>query len=121
VHRKYIPIYIQQDATLHSLYLETALHVSGGTSTHHQERITTVSTASCWIYIGILLGAHPVLHISRIRVNTVTGSWAGQLSDSGFGSRLTPVVLLISTESRRILRPAQPSSQWITGGKAAGA
>ena len=32
-------IYIQQDATLHSLlYLETALHVSGGTSTHHQER-----------------------------------------------------------------------------------
>jgi hypothetical protein len=32
-------LYIQQDATLHSLfYLETALHVSGGTSTHHQER-----------------------------------------------------------------------------------
>ena len=31
-------IYIQQDATLHSLfYLETALHVSGGTITHHQE------------------------------------------------------------------------------------
>ena len=35
-----ILIYIQQDATLHSLfYMETALHVSGGTSTHHQERI----------------------------------------------------------------------------------
>jgi hypothetical protein len=34
-----IPIYIQQDATLHSLfYLETALHVSGGTTTDHQER-----------------------------------------------------------------------------------
>jgi hypothetical protein len=32
--------YIQQDATLHNLlYLETALHVSGGTSTRHQERI----------------------------------------------------------------------------------
>jgi len=32
-----IPIYIQQDATLRSLfYLETALHVSGGTTTHHQ-------------------------------------------------------------------------------------
>jgi len=31
-------MYIQQDATLHSLfYLETALHVSGGTITHHQE------------------------------------------------------------------------------------
>jgi len=36
----YIPIYIQQDATLHSLlYLETALYVSGGTTTHHQERM----------------------------------------------------------------------------------
>jgi len=36
---KFIPIYIQQDATLHRLfYLGTALHVSGGTSTHHQER-----------------------------------------------------------------------------------
>jgi len=32
-------LYIRQDATLHSLfYLETALHVSGGTPTHHQER-----------------------------------------------------------------------------------
>jgi hypothetical protein len=31
--------YIQKDATLHSLfYLETALYVSGGTTTHHQER-----------------------------------------------------------------------------------
>jgi hypothetical protein len=40
VRRKNIPIYIQKDATLHRLlFLETALHVSGGTSTHHQERI----------------------------------------------------------------------------------
>jgi hypothetical protein len=40
VHHNNIIIYIQQDATLHSLfYLETALHVSGGISTHHQERI----------------------------------------------------------------------------------
>jgi len=39
VHRKNILIYIQQDATLHSLfYLETAQHVSGGTTIHHQER-----------------------------------------------------------------------------------
>jgi hypothetical protein len=31
-------MYIQQDETLHSLfYLETVLHVSGGTITHHQE------------------------------------------------------------------------------------
>jgi hypothetical protein len=34
-----IPVCIQQDATLHSLlYLETAVHVSGGTTTHHQKR-----------------------------------------------------------------------------------
>jgi len=34
-----ILIYIQQDATLHSLlYPETALHVSGGNTTHHLER-----------------------------------------------------------------------------------
>ena len=39
VHGNNILIYIQQDATLHRLfYLETALHVSGGTITHHQER-----------------------------------------------------------------------------------
>jgi hypothetical protein len=35
-----MPVYIQQEATLHSLfYLETALHVSGGISAHNQERI----------------------------------------------------------------------------------
>jgi hypothetical protein len=28
------------------------------------------NVASCWIYVGILLGAHPILHISRIRVKT---------------------------------------------------
>jgi len=38
VHCNNILIYIQQDATLHSLfYLETALRVSGGTITHHQQ------------------------------------------------------------------------------------
>jgi hypothetical protein len=39
VHHTDIPIYIQVDATLHSLfYLKIALHVLGGTITHHQER-----------------------------------------------------------------------------------
>jgi hypothetical protein len=39
VHRNNILIYIQPDAMLHSLfYLESALLVSGGTATHHQER-----------------------------------------------------------------------------------
>ena len=38
MHRKNILIYIQQDATLYTLfYLETALHVSGGTTIRHQE------------------------------------------------------------------------------------
>jgi hypothetical protein len=37
VHRNNTLIHIQQDAKLHSLfYLETSLHVSGGTTTHHQ-------------------------------------------------------------------------------------
>jgi hypothetical protein len=32
-------MYIQQDATLHSLfYLENVLHISGGTTTRYQER-----------------------------------------------------------------------------------
>ena len=131
-----------QHYTVH-LYLETALHVSGGTSTHHQKRINCIysiwylshryyylplsnssncssnssmiaagssngltntrccryslcapddgwryhpkhveqfpdilvneqcNVASCWIYIGILLEAHHIVHISRIRVNNV--------------------------------------------------
>ena len=41
MHRKYIPIYISNKMQRYRvyLYLETALHVSGGTSTYHQERI----------------------------------------------------------------------------------
>jgi hypothetical protein len=39
MHPNNILIYIQQEATLHSLfYLRTAVHVSGGTTTHLQER-----------------------------------------------------------------------------------
>jgi hypothetical protein len=38
----------------------------------HVEQFPDINTlcnvASCWIYIGILLGAHYILHISRIRV-----------------------------------------------------
>jgi hypothetical protein len=86
------------------LYLETSLHISGGISTHHQvwqipDAVDTVvcapddeckyqpkyveqfpdinklrNVASCWIYIGILLGAHPILHLSKIRVNTIKWS-----------------------------------------------
>jgi hypothetical protein len=123
-----------QRYTVH-LYLETALHVSGGTSSHHQERIKLYlqhllfvtplllsaaiveelepvwvccgwrtpptahsnryvwapddgwiyhpkhieqfpdinklcNFASCWICIGMLLGARPILRISRIMFNS---------------------------------------------------
>jgi hypothetical protein len=66
VHRKYIPIYIQQDATLHSLfYLETALHVSGGASTHHQERIQ--------LYLQHLEFVTPLLLTAAIAVCSSNG------------------------------------------------
>ena len=46
VHRNKIPNYSQQDATFLDLFVFTdVLHVSGGSSAHHQERIT-VHTAS---------------------------------------------------------------------------
>jgi len=46
VHRNTIPNYSQQDATFLDLYIFTdALHVSGGSSAHHQEHVT-VHTAS---------------------------------------------------------------------------
>ena len=65
MHPKHILIYIQQDATLHSLfYLETVLYVSGGTITHQQER-KQLSTAS-----GI---CHTVIAICRYREKVGTG------------------------------------------------
>jgi hypothetical protein len=104
-------IFIKMQRYTVYLYLETALHISGGTSTHHQKRIqlylqhlvfvtplllfasddgwkyhpkhaeqfpdiNKLCNVSCWIYeyIGILLRAHPILHVSRIRVNVVRSS-----------------------------------------------
>ena len=115
------PIYIQQDATLHSLFISKNcptcfgwyFHPSSGADTtvstasgichtvtaacryrgrvgtglsvlwvaydgwkyhpKHVEQFPDINklcnVASCWIYIGVLLGAHYILHISRIRVN----------------------------------------------------
>ena len=46
VKRKEIPNYSQQDGTFPDLFISTdALHVSGGSSAHHQEHVT-VHTAS---------------------------------------------------------------------------
>ena len=46
MHRNIIPNYNQQVATFRYLFISTnAVHVSGGSSSHHQEHIT-VHTAS---------------------------------------------------------------------------
>ena len=61
-----ILIYIQQDAKLHSLfYMETALHVSGGTSTHHQE--------SKQLYLQHLLFVIPLLLSAAIAADSNNG------------------------------------------------
>ena len=77
-----IPKYKQQDAKLHRLFIsvQTAhvrLHVSGDSSTHHQEH-KTISTAayrnklcnvaSCWLYFGIIL-----LYSDKGKVHLRTG------------------------------------------------
>jgi hypothetical protein len=90
VHRKYIPINIQQDATLHSLFISDNCSTCFGWKYHpkHVKQFADINKlcniASCWIYdyTGILLGAHPILHISRIRVN---------------GNRLLQLALLIKS------------------------
>jgi hypothetical protein len=118
VHRKYIPIYIQQNATLHGLFIfgnwftcfgwyfhpSSGAHTTVSTASGIYQTVTVIcryrgrvgtglsvlwvayhpkyieqfpdiyklcNVASCWIYIGILLGVHPILHISKIRVNLI--------------------------------------------------
>jgi hypothetical protein len=50
------------------------------------------NVSSCWIYIGILLGAHPVLHISRIRVKDLSADCplCGRAAMRPNGFRTTP-------------------------------
>ena len=47
------------------LYLETVLHVSGGTSTHHQERIQ--------LYLQHLLFVRPLLPPAAIAADSSNG------------------------------------------------
>jgi len=69
----YILMYIQQDATLHSLfYLETALHVSGGTITHHQERKQLYLQHLVFV-APLLLSAQTSSNSSTIAVNSSNG------------------------------------------------
>ena len=78
MHRKNILIYIQQDATLHGLFcLETALHVSGGTTTHHQERKQ--------LYLQHLLFVTPLLLPAAI----ATGSSFGWFHHPSSGAQTT--------------------------------
>jgi hypothetical protein len=66
VHRKNIPIYIQQEETIHSLfYLETVLQVSGGPSTRHQERIQ--------LYLQHLIFVRPLLLPAAIAAGSSNG------------------------------------------------
>jgi hypothetical protein len=66
VHRKYIPIYIQQDATLHSLFISGNCSTCFGWYLHPSSGAhTTLSTAS-----GI---CHTVTAICRYRGRVGTG------------------------------------------------
>jgi hypothetical protein len=77
VHRKNILICIQQDATLHSLfYLETALHVLGGTITHHQECIQ--------LYLQHLVFVTPLLLsaaiVDELKLVSVCRGWRANVN-----------------------------------------
>jgi hypothetical protein len=77
VRHKNIPIFVQQDATLHSLfYQETALHVSGGTTTHHQERKQ--------LYLQHLVFVTPLLLSAAIReeLELICVLWVGYATHS---------------------------------------
>jgi hypothetical protein len=47
----------------------------GGSTTRNVEQFPAINKlfniASCWIYIGILLGTHAILHINRIMVKFI--------------------------------------------------
>ena len=71
----YMPIIIQQDATIYSLFISvTALHVSGGISTHHQE-LTSLYLQHLALLRPLLL---PVVAVTASTTpDTVdTGIWA---------------------------------------------
>jgi hypothetical protein len=62
--------YIQQDATLNSLfYLETALHISGGTIIHHQEHKQLYLQQLVFV-APLLLSAAIASHSAATWVNT---------------------------------------------------
>jgi len=66
-----ILIYIQQDEKLHSLfYLKTAVHASGGTITHHQERKRMYLQHLVFVRPLLLPAAVRQVHIEIIQAQT---------------------------------------------------
>ena len=89
--RLHIPIYIQQDETLHGLfYLETALHVSGSTTTHQQERTQ--------LYLQHLVFVTPLLLPAAIAAGSSNGV-TDRLSRN-VGKELPPYAAYFSEERR---------------------
>jgi hypothetical protein len=85
-----IPIYIQKDATLHSLlYLETALHVSAGTSTHHQERIQLYIQHLLFVTPLLLPAASGMKHVEQFPniINCVTLHLVGYILEYSYDAR----------------------------------
>jgi hypothetical protein len=62
------------------------------------------NVASCWIFIGILLEAHPILHISRIRVKKAKCTGCSWVSNSLY--ILYSVILFIVTEDEDTITSA---------------
>jgi hypothetical protein len=82
VRRNNILIKIQQDATLHSLfYPETAQHVSGGATTHHQQRKQLYLQHLVFV-TPLLLSAAVTNHVEQFpdKINCVTLHLFGYIS-----------------------------------------
>jgi hypothetical protein len=74
-------LYIQKDATLHSLfYLVTALHVSGGTITHHQER-KQLYLQHLVLVTSLLLSAAIVRHPQHTQTSSNSSTIAADSSN----------------------------------------
>jgi hypothetical protein len=76
VHHKNILIYIQQDATLNSLfYVETALRVSGGSTTHYQERIQLYLQHLVFVTPILLSAANGLTNTRCCRYSCLRSCW----------------------------------------------
>jgi hypothetical protein len=75
------------------------------------------NVASCWIYeyIGILLGARPILHISRIKVKNRVHAFLAVLSRGDITRTLfeeTNAVLPIVCDCRRLYHLSNFYENW---------